>query len=104
MLGCDKAKTELKDSINRVWPPVSTFDRRAHALAASTKASPSKLSVYVVRIPKDGEALLSHARLPSQRLGVPSDLAKSQMLYRKGCSKALALDAYRTLHRDSVLV
>jgi hypothetical protein len=32
---CDRATERIKEAINEQWPPVSSFDRRAQALAAS---------------------------------------------------------------------
>lgn len=45
---CDRATERIKEAINEQWPPVSSFDRRAQALAASDLVLQSlKPVVYV---------------------------------------------------------
>jgi hypothetical protein len=49
LTGCDKVAERLKDAINRAWPPISTLERRTHALAASASALHSLTpSIYLM--------------------------------------------------------
>jgi hypothetical protein len=101
---CDRVKTEMKDAINRSWPPVSTFDRRARALVASANALPSEPTLYLAldqvtlsQILDEVQAQVANARFsqPGANLPVISNLKT------KADSEALSVvvDIAIDLHR-----